>query len=461
MTHRHRSAPLVSTRFESFGIERSARHVAILALSAAAFGCSSAPDNTGGDIPLGTAGAATVPTATNNGNPGVAPTGTGQNPGTAPTGTGAPPAGTGTPPGTAPTGTGTSPPPGAGGTPGSVGGSPAVGGSPIVGGGGAPAGGATGVGGAGVVDPNNPMAAQPCTLNTGYEGDDKCILPPPADKGYQLHIGPTDYKNPGTYLMQPGQEETTDFPATSTNTTDQYFFYRQYRLRPTTHHAIITAGGVGGIAGLGRIATANTSGEYPANGITAPEDMGVGIKLAAHSSIDVSFHTINTSPTPQLRELWINFWYKTGVTQPATEWFNIGNPVFSVPPHTKTTLGPYTCTVSGSGRLLWLYGHRHANNTRFTVTRIHGGQKDVIYDANKWEEPLLLNYSSLVTNPAPDIPNGIEGGWNGILPMQAGDQVQWSCDVNNTHDTALSFTEQTYLGEMCIVDAEGVGVNCQ
>lgn len=311
-----------------------------------------------------------------------------------------------------------------------------------------------------MVDPTNPMAAQPCNLNTGYEGDDKCILPPPADKGYQLHIGPTDYKNPGVYLMQPGQEETTDFPATSTNDKDVYFFYRQYRLRPTTHHAIITAGNVGGIAGLGRIATANASGEYPANGITAPEDMGVGIKLAAHSSIDVSFHTINTGSTPQLRELWINFWYKDGVTQPATEWFNIGNPVFSVPPHTSTTLGPYSCTVSGSGRLLWLYGHRHANNTRFTVTRIRGGQKDVIYDADKWDEPLLLNYSSLVTNPAPNIPT-TEGGWNGILPMQAGDVVQWSCNVTNNNNTALSFTEQTYLGEMCIVDAEGVGVNCQ
>jgi hypothetical protein len=308
------------------------------------------------------------------------------------------------------------------------------------------------------------MAAVDCGLNTGYEGDDKCIMPPPPDKGYQLHIGPSNYKNPeATYVLQPGQELTTDFQATSTNDKDVYFFYRQYRLRPTTHHAIITAANGAGVASLGRrIATANASGEYPANGITAPEDMGVGIPLAAHASIDVSFHTINTSTDPQLRELWINFWYKDSslVTQPATEWFNIGNPVFSVPPHTKTTLGPYTCNVTGTGRLLWLYGHRHANNTRFTVTRIRGAQKDVIYDADQWQEPLLLNYSSLVTNPAPNIPGGVEGGWNGMLPMQAGDVVQWSCDVDNENNTALTFTEQTYLGEMCIVDAEGVGVTC-
>jgi hypothetical protein len=306
------------------------------------------------------------------------------------------------------------------------------------------------------------MEAVPCNLNTGYVGDDKCIMPPPADKGYQLHIGPSNYKTPeAAYILQPGQEATTDFPATSTNDKMVYFFYRQYRLRPTTHHAIITAGNGGGVASLGRrIATANTSGEYPANGITAPEDMPVGIPLAAHSSINVSFHTINTTTTPQLRELWINFWYKDNVTQPATEWFNIGNPVFSVPPHTKQTLGPYTCNVAGTGRLLWLYGHRHANNTRFTVTRVRGAQRDVIYDADVWEEPLLLNYNTLVTNPKPDIANGIEGGWSGILDVKQGDQVTWSCDVNNTHDTALQFTEQTYLGEMCIVDAEGVGATC-
>jgi hypothetical protein len=94
------------------------------------------------------------------------------------------------------------------------------------------------------------------------------------------------------------------------------------------------------------------------------------------------------------------------------------------------------------------------------VTRVRGAQRDVIYDADNWEEPLLLNYSSLVTNPKPDIANMVEGGWNGILDVAQGDTVQWQCDVNNTHDTALTFTEQTYLGEMCIVDAEGVGATC-
>jgi len=218
-----------------------------------------------------------------------------------------------------------------------------------------------------------------------------------------------------------------------------------------------------GIAGTGRrVGTANTSQDYPAGGVIAPEDQGVGIPLNAQTPITASFHAINATSTPALREAWINFWYKDAstVTEPAQEWFEVGSISFAIPPHTQTVLGPFSCGVSAQGRLLWLYGHRHANNTRFTVSRIRGAQTDVIYDADKWEEPLLLDYSSIVTNPAPDIPNGIEGGWSGILDLAPGDRIQWSCNVNNTQNTTLTFTEQTYLGEMCIVDAEAVGSNC-
>jgi hypothetical protein len=308
-----------------------------------------------------------------------------------------------------------------------------------------------------------PYAWDECGLNTGYAGDDRCILPPPPDKGMQIHFGPDDYDNPDALsMLAPGEERTDNVPATSSNDHDIYFFFRQYRLRPTAHHIIVTAANGSNLLTGRRIATANTSQDYPAHGIIAPEDKNVGSPLAAHASINASFHAINTTEQPQLREAWINFWYRdpSEVTEPATEWFETGNVLLDVPPHTSTTLGPYTCNIDNTGRLLWLYGHRHANNTRFTVTRVRGDQHDVIYDADKWEEPMLLDYNSLEKNPAPDIANGVEGGWSGILDVMAGDQLQWQCDVTNNHDTDLRFTEQTFLGEMCIVDAEAVGANC-
>jgi hypothetical protein len=326
--------------------------------------------------------------------------------------------------------------------------------------------GGTGTGGAGggsTPDAGQPDAGGGCNLNTGYNGDDQCLLPPPPDKGFQLHIGPSDYKNPeATYLMQPGQEVTNDLQgAPSPNTTKAYFFYRQYRMRPTAHHVIISAPN-GSDVGR-RIGTANKSEDYPTGGVIAPEDKNVGIPIDPNTPISVSFHAINTGTKPQLRELWVNFWYRdpAEVTQPATEWFETGNTTFAIAPHTKTQIGPSTCTVSGNGRLLWAYGHRHANNTRFLMTRIRGTQRDVIYDANQWEHPLLLDYSSTVTNRAPDPANSVEGGWNGILDLVTGDKIEWTCDVNNTTDGTLRFTNNTYTGEMCIIDAEAVGSTCQ
>jgi hypothetical protein len=320
-----------------------------------------------------------------------------------------------------------------------------------------------GTGGGPSVDAGAPDAGGGCNLNTGYIGDDQCILPPPPDKGFQVHLGPADYKNPSAeYLLQPGQELTNDIAAgTSPNKQQVFFFYRQFRMRPTAHHIIISAPN-GSDVGR-RIGTANKSEDYPKGGIIAPEDKGIGIPLAPSTPISVSFHAINTTTKPQLREIWVNFWYRdpAEVTQPATEWFETGSVTFAIPPHTKTVLGPYTCTVSGNGRMLWTYGHRHANNTRFTMTRIRGTKRDVIYDANNWEHPLLLEFNSITTNRAPDIANNIEGGWNGILDLLTGDKIEWSCDVNNTTDGTLRFTNNTYTGEMCIIDAEAVTSTCQ
>ena len=73
---------------------------------------------------------------------------------------------------------------------------------------------------------------------------------------------------------------------------------------------------------------------------------------------------------------------------------------------------------------------------------------------------MLLEYNSVVKNPAPDAASKTEGGWSGVLDLKAGDKIEWFCDVVNQQDSVLRFTNQTYLGEMCIVDAEAVGSSC-
>jgi hypothetical protein len=248
----------------------------------------------------------------------------------------------------------------------------------------------------------------------------------------------------------------------SGNEEDIYFYHRQYRMRPTAHHVIISADNGTGVDAGRRIGTANVSQDFPANGVIAPEDLGVGLPLGPRSPINVQLHAINTTEKPALREVWVNFWYRdpSQVKEVANQWFKVGSTSFAVQPRQSTTLGPYRCTVQGDGRMLWLYGHRHANNVRFLVTRVRGAQRDVIYDAYHWEEPLLLEYNSVVKNPAPNPAQRIEGGWSGILDLKTGDVIEWQCDVVNQQNTVLRFTNQTYLGEMCIVDAEAVNSTC-
>jgi hypothetical protein len=291
-----------------------------------------------------------------------------------------------------------------------------------------------------------------------------CRRPP--DKGFQLHIGPTNYDSPeAQYILAPGQEATNTFSATSTNTTDIHFLYRQFRMRPGAHHNIITAGDGGGFGTGRRIGTVNALAEdSPKGGLDAiaPENQGVGIPLAARTTIDVSLHSINTTERPQLREIWVNFWYRdpADVTEPVEQMFQTGSVSFQIQPGADTILGPFSCKVTGNGRMLWMYGHRHANNVRFSTWRVRGGQRDLIYEAYDWEEPLVLEYASNVTNRAPDRAMGIEGGWNGILDFQTGDTLEWECHIINQTNGVLAFTNNTFTGEMCIVDAELVGANC-
>jgi len=306
------------------------------------------------------------------------------------------------------------------------------------------------------------LAMDECGLKTKFAGDEYCILPPPPDKGFQLHMGPSNYDNPEPqYILSPGQEVTNDFPVTSANDKSVYFYYRQYRQRTGAHHNIITSGG-GGDSGLGqRIATFNVLAEdYPKGGIIPDENKDVGIQLPAHTRINISLHSINTSEKAQLREVWVNFWYRDAseVKEPVSEVFSIAPMGVIAPGAHVTTKG--SCSASGKGRMLWAYIHRHANTVRAQVWRQRAGKKDNVYLSYDWEEVLQLDYSSTVMNPPGDEATKMEGGWSGILDTQPGDQFVWECEVINTQKTSLAFTNNTYTGEMCILDAEMVGGGC-
>jgi hypothetical protein len=249
----------------------------------------------------------------------------------------------------------------------------------------------------------------------------------------------------------------------SGNDRQVYYYYRQFRMRPGTHHNIIATANATNFDYGRRLAITNHLIEdNPKNGEIAPENAGVGIALAPATPLLIDVHSINTTDQPALREIWVNFWYRDPelVTERVEELAQAGDTTFAIPARAETMLGPFRCQVFGSGRMLWMYGHRHANNVRFSAWRVRGDERVLLYEAYKWEDPLLLEFSSTVQNPEADRARGIEGGYSGVLDLRTGDALEWECHVINKTDGVLRFTNENFNGEMCILDAELVGANC-
>lgn len=304
------------------------------------------------------------------------------------------------------------------------------------------------------MEPQKPvLAMDECDLNTNFLGDEYCINPPPPDKGFQMHIGPTDYNNPDPrYVLEPGEEVTENFPVTAGNTSDVYYYWRQYRMRPGSHHLIIN----NGTRRLG--GSSNSAKDNPEAGIIAPENMGVGMPLSARAQLSNSFHTFNFTDKPTLKEAWVNFWYrdKADVTEPTREVFSMLTMGILPGQH---VLKHGTCNITGSGRLLSVYGHVHANNKGFKVWRTRGGNKMLIHQAFDWEHPGISEYSSIVMNPALDPMAKIDGGYSGIVDLMPGDKVEFECDIVNNTDSIFLGLNEAENDEMCIMIGDTVGAS--
>jgi len=298
------------------------------------------------------------------------------------------------------------------------------------------------------------MAMDECGLNTGWDGDEYCILPPPQDQGFQIHVGPSNYDNPeAQYIMQPGTETTVSIPATSGNTTSQYYYFRQYRMRPGSHHVIVYAGA---IAGKRLGGSQNLAKDNPEFGIIAPENQGVGMQLAANTPLNLSLHYYNFTDKPIIKEVWINFWYRkaSDVTEPANEVFSM-SPMNVAPGQHVLIHG--SCPISGTGRALTLYGHVHANNQRFSAWRTRAGHKDLVFEMYDWEHPYLGEYSSTVTNPMPDPVAKTDGAWSGILDLMPGDNLEFECDIVNNTTNTFRGANEAKNDEMCILIGDTAG----
>jgi hypothetical protein len=306
--------------------------------------------------------------------------------------------------------------------------------------------------------------ANGCPVNSGYIGDSMCLPAPTPDQGFQLHYGPKDYTNPADaqdFILAPNSEINDCYYLKTSNTTDQYVSGYQFNMRPGSHHIIMN---VNSMAQADGFATCQANDQTPGllgasetpevNELTdpAPENQGLAVKIPANSQAVVNFHVINTTAKPLLREAWLNYFYidPSEVKGIRGNVFLVGGLSFQITPGTNTTY-QYSCSPNRPVRILSLAAHMHAHTTRLTMWKVTAGQANMVYESYDWANPVAFFYDSVHKNTMPNRTAQIPGATTGPMTLQPGDSIQWECAVDNTSDVTLTFRNEVYTGEMCIV----------
>jgi|SoiMethySBSTD1v2_1073268.scaffolds.fasta_scaffold11636_6 hypothetical protein len=323
---------------------------------------------------------------------------------------------------------------------------------------------------------NNPNGADPCNLNSGFKGDELCILPPAAGEGIQLHVGPSNYKDQAAvapYLLGPGEENVKCYIARIPES-GFYYLRQENRMRSGSHHMLINlvqddgrpegpaAACDIGVGGLGSIPGSQTpSRDFPEPGTMAPEDEGFARFLPAGALAAFQLHYVNTSPTETLlREAWVNVYKmdEAEVKQRLQTVFLVADFATNIAPKSRATLvNEFTPNLTERTRLFQLTAHMHAHSENMTVWHHHAGQRELIYQSFDWAEPDSATYNTVVKNAVPNATAKQDGGTSGLRYIEPGDKLEWSCDVNNTLDTPIRFANEAYTAEMCLLAGAYVG----
>ena len=77
-----------------------------------------------------------------------------------------------------------------------------------------------------------------------------------------------------------------------------------------------------------------------------------------------------------------------------------------------------------------------------------------------WEDPAALLFDSAHTNtpadPSTETPGGDVSGEVTVSPTET---IQWECEINNDSNIALTFRNEVFTGEMCLVGGSVVSAD--
>jgi len=317
-------------------------------------------------------------------------------------------------------------------------------------------------------DVPNTVEPDACSRVSGYQGDDLCLEPPAPGEGIQLHAGPKDYDDADAlapWIIAAGDENVKCFNAKIPES-GFYYLRQENRMRSGSHHMLVNlvpdkgqAEGpttncdfTGGITGMLQ-GSQTPSSNFPGKDL-GPEDDGIARYLPAGNIAQFQLHYVNLGTEPNLREAWVNLYKvdESEVKQHIQTVFMVGDVAVNIPPQTReTTTLTFQPDLPGETRIFQLAAHSHAHSESFTVWRLRGDEKEMVYQSFNWSEPKVMTYNSVVQNPEPDAVAKSDGGTTGILTLMPGDKLMWSCDVNNTLDTAIHFANEAHTAEMCLL----------
>jgi len=352
---------------------------------------------------------------------------------------------------------------------------------------------------------NNPYAVR-CVdawpwFETGFPGDDYCVLPPEPGRGVQIGVHPqgpdwfaqvstgdlSGYDEiPDSFTMEPGEEEEKNY-STSVGTTEEFGFYRNYvRMRAGSHHMIVSGSAgvgtetwsegepVGLYADITLPGAQRPDANTPQTHAKPDEDEGLFRRLPANLEVTQNMHHFNSTDKTILKETWTNLWWEDGGTVEVETFF--GMPVIQA---ARTFAQPgqtidyhYTWTFAQDVRVIDMFGHRHAWTTNFSAWRVDpGGDPELLYQSFDWFDQPNYRFDSGTVNPATATEQRQDGATSGVLTFKAGDELHFNCHMEYTDERAvaedspllpiengpLRFSNQAFAGEMCILFGSSSG----
>lgn len=315
-----------------------------------------------------------------------------------------------------------------------------------------------------------------CNINSGYAGDDACLLPPAPEEGFQIHIGPSDYNDPAEvakFVMKPGNESSECFTINLPNDKPIYYQTAVLSGRPGTHHIINTLYSTDAKLPTGQFSVCGgdaadrlgtlpgASKPYMPRAVVAPEYAHVGSVVPVGATLQADMHYFNFTQKDILREFWLNIYYAKPedikeTTKQIAGLGGVGWNQAPIPPGTDKVY-KYECPIKGNGYILNLLGHYHAHGVRFTasVKRKSTGLSEKVFEMYDYLSPAIFQYNSVVKNPA--FSDEFSGAVSGRLPVNDGDVLQWECHIINNSLVPLRYVNEVQTGEMCNMWGATVG----